>query len=62
MQRYMFFLIGCSHIDRRDLREVSKLIGAGLTFKDIDEMLAEVDKDGDDKIQFDGKKEQLSIK
>ena len=48
------FLVGCSHIDSRDLREVSKLIGAGLTLKDIDEMVAEVDKDGDGKIQFDG--------
>ena len=34
--------------------EVSKRLGAGLRYTDIDEMLAEVDKDGDGKVQFDG--------
>ena len=41
-------------INRRDLMEVSKRLGAGYTYKDIDEMMAEVDKDGDGFVQFDG--------
>ena len=42
------------YITLADLREVSLRLGAGLTHRDIEEMVVEVDKDGDGQVGFEG--------
>ncbi|XP_076110387.1 neo-calmodulin-like isoform X1 [Mytilus galloprovincialis] len=44
---------GCGYITASDLRAVLQCIGEDLTEDEIDEMIAEVDIDGDGRIDFD---------
>ncbi|XP_033755641.1 calmodulin-A-like isoform X1 [Pecten maximus] len=66
----VFDKTGCGYISASDLRAVLQCMGEDLTEEEIDEMIAEVDIDGDGRIDFeefiacmcedgeDGKKEQ----